>query len=106
MENKSGFTPIGRKCIVFPDPVKTKTAGGIELPGTVVDKQKWQTTKATLIAHGGDAFCNLSGEIPEPGDRVYVSVAAGIFHIGPDKAEYRIVWDDDIAGILTEEIGD
>ena len=88
------------------DPVEEKTAGGIIVkPDIVKDRERWRTIRATLVAAGGLAFTNPTWGDPTPviGDRVYVAVAAGIVHFGPDGREYRIVNDQDIAMILDEE---
>jgi chaperonin GroES len=105
VENRSGVLPVEFKVVVKLDPVEEKTASGLIVkPDIVKDKERWRTIKATLVAIGGTAFTNPSWGEPTPavGDRVYVAVAAGIVHIGPDGDEYRIVNDKDIAGILVE----
>lgn len=106
MENKSGVMPVEYKVVVKLDPVEEKTASGLIFkPDAVKDKERWQTIRATLVAVGGLAFTNpdWGDPTPEPGDRVYVAVAAGIVHKGNDGEEYRICRDQDIAGILIEE---
>jgi co-chaperonin GroES (HSP10) len=87
------------------DPVAEKVGSGLLFkPEMAKEKERWQTIKATLVAAGGLAFTNPDwGEPkPEPGSRVYVAVAAGIVHKHNDM-EFRIVRDQDIAGILIEE---
>jgi chaperonin GroES len=102
VENSSGVTPIEYKVVVLPDPIEEVTQGGIIKPGIVRDREKHRTVKATLIAVGGNAFEDCKPPIPQPGDRVYVAVAAGIIHEGPDGEEYRLVNDKDIVGIIKE----
>ena len=97
-----GFIPIQCKCLVLPDEAVEKI-GSIVVPDSVRDKQKMRTVKATFVAAGGNAFEDYAEPVPVPGDRIYVAVGAGIIHKGPDGREYRIVNDDDIAGILTED---
>lgn len=107
MSNKKpdgpGIIPVEYKVVVLPDEPKDVTSGGIVVPDVVKDKLKWRTSKATLVAVGGNAFQDWQPPIPKPGDRVYVAIAAGIVHVGPDGREYRIVNDKDIAGIIEWE---
>jgi co-chaperonin GroES (HSP10) len=100
--NKSGVVPIEFKVVVLPDPIKEMTEGGLYKPDIVREREKHRTVKATLIAVGGNAFEDCKPPVPQPGDRVYVAVAAGIIHEGPDGKEYRLVNDKDIVGIIKE----
>jgi co-chaperonin GroES (HSP10) len=88
---------------VFPDPVTEKTSGGLYKPDTVRDREKYQTCKATFILASANAFRDWGGYRPEPGHRVYVAVASGLIHEGPDGTLYRIVNDKDVLGRLAEE---
>lgn len=99
----AGIRPVEFKVVVLPDPPRDQTAGGIWKPDVVKDKEKWRTSKATLVAVGGNAFEDWREPIPQVGDRVYVAIASGIVHKGPDGKEYRIVNDKDIAGIIEWE---
>lgn len=101
--NGSGVVPVEDKCIVLPDEIQEKTAGGIIRPDIVREREQYKAVRAELIAVGGNSFQDWQPPIPEPGQRVYVAVAAGIMHTGPDGRKYRIVLDRDIAGIITEE---
>lgn len=103
MENKSGVIPVEYKVVVLPDQPSDRTEGGLWKPDIVKDREKYKTVKATLIAVGGNAFEDCKPPIPKPGDRVYVAVAAGIVHEGPDGKEYRLVNDKDVCGIIVEE---
>ena len=101
VENKSGIKQLCEyKCLVLPDPVEEKTEGGLWKPGMVRDKEKHQTCKATFILKSENAFRDWGGYMPEPGDRVYVAVASGMIHEGPDGTLYRIVNDKDVVGQL------
>lgn len=103
MENKSGFKQLCEfKCLVLPDPVEEKTVGGLYKPQTTMEKEKYRTCKATFILGAEAAFKDWGGYVPEPGDRVYVAVNAGMIHEGPDGQFYRIVMDKDILGQLDE----
>lgn len=102
MENSSGVLPVEYKVVVLPDPVEEKI-GSIHVPDSVKDKLRHRTIKGTFIAGGGNAFEGWNDPVPEPGDRVYIAVGAGIIHEGPDGKEYRLANDKDIVGILVQE---
>ncbi len=103
--NDSGVLATEYKCIVRLDPIEETTSSGLIFkPDIAKEKERWQTIKATLVSKGGLAFTNPDWGNPTPkiGDRIYVAVAAGIVHKRQER-EYRIVRDQDIAGILIEE---
>jgi co-chaperonin GroES (HSP10) len=108
-ENTSGICNLCEyKCLVLPDPVEDKTEGGILYkPDIAKEREKYRTCKATFILAAKAAFQDFGKDgnqsyIPQPGDRVYVAVAAGMFHYGPDGKEYRLVNDKDVVGQLDE----
>lgn len=105
MENNSGIIQLCEyKCLVLPDPVEEVTAGGLYKPRQTVDSEENRTCKATFILGSGSAFTDWPNSYrPEPGDRIYVAVAAGMKHTGPDGLKYRIVNDKDIIGQLDPE---
>jgi len=90
----------------LPDPIEERTAGGALYKAPItMDKEKHRTCKATFILASGSAFEDWPKSYkPEPGDRVYVAVAAGMIHEGLDGQEYRIVNDKDILGALDDAV--
>ena len=85
IENKSGIIELCEyKCVVLPDKVEEKTAGGLFKPDTVREKEKYKTCKATFILRSENAFRDWGGYIPESGDRVLAAVYSGAIHKGPD----------------------
>lgn len=90
------------KCVVLPDLVEEVTAGGIIKAKEAIRLESLKTCKATFIMRSENAFRDWGGYIPEPGDRVYVAVASGMIHEGPDGRTYRIVNDKDVVGQLDE----
>jgi chaperonin GroES len=104
--NTSGIQPLDLRVLVLPDPVETKTAGGIILPDATKEKEKFATMNGTLIAVGVNAWeeaaARSSGFVkPVPGDRVLISKYGGVMLTGDDGKEYRIMNDDDITALLT-----
>jgi len=99
IENKSGYKPLDLVALVLPDPVEAITAGGIIIPESSKEKQKYHTQKATLIAVGKSCFAQWI-EKPEPGTRVLIVQYAGTLIPGKDGKEYRIIREDDIIAEL------
>jgi co-chaperonin GroES (HSP10) len=100
--NKTGLCPIEFKVVVELDEVSEKR-GELFVPLSVRDKEQMMQVKATLIAHGGDAFIEMNEPKPVVGDRVYVAKAAGYAVQGKDGKEYRLMNDNDIAAIIMED---
>lgn len=110
--NASGILPLDHRVLVFRDPVEEKTAGGLYLPPSEMDKQKHATTNATVIAVGGLAWSEAKHDaktfgvdavFPEVGSRVKVGRYTGDNHKGVDGKEYTILNDTDVIALLTEE---
>jgi chaperonin GroES len=103
MENKAKIQPCEYKVLVKPFEVEEKTDGGIIMPDEYRKQQERAQVRGTLIAIGGNAFENWNDPVPEIGQDVYFAKYAGIQVPGEeDDAEYRLLNDKDIAGILIE----
>lgn len=107
--NTSGIVPLDHRVLVLRDPVEEKSKGGIILPDSERDKQKWATTNATVIAAGALAWAEAKHDarqfgidtaFPEPGSRVKVGRHTGDNHTGKDGKEYTIVNDTDVTALL------
>lgn len=108
--NTSGIQPLDLRVLVLPDPVESKTAGGILLPDQHKDREKFATMKATLIAVGANAWEEAASRSPSfikpvPGDRVLISKYGGVLLTGDDGKDYRIMNDDDVTALLIGETG-
>lgn len=106
--NTSGIHPLDLRVLVLPDPVETKSAGGIILPDQHTDREKFATMKATLIAVGENAWEEAAARSskfvrPVPGDRVLISKYGGVLLTGDDGREYRIMNDEDVTALLIGE---
>ena len=107
--NTSGIQPLDLRVLVLPDPVETKTAGGIFLPDQHKEREKFATMKGTLIAVGENAWEEASARSdkfikPVPGDRVLISKYGGVLITGDDGKEYRIMNDEDVTALLIGEV--
>jgi len=102
--NTSGIIPLDMRVLVKPDPVEEVTKGGIILPGSAVEQQKFATVKATLIAAGINAWAEAKRfdgfTPPQPGARVMVAKYGGVNTPGADGVEYRLMNDDDVVALL------
>ncbi len=104
--NTSGIVPLDMRVLVKPDPVEEVTKGGIILAASHVEKEKYATCKATLIAVGVNAWAEARRSpdfiAPEPGDRVLIAKYGGVNLKGYDGDDYRILNDEDLTGLLRE----
>lgn len=104
--NDTGIEPVEYRCVVRLDTLKDddgeqKSAGGIIIPQDRTDRDQMAYTKATLLAHGGNAFSDWKGLIPQVGDRVMVAKYAGITREADPTDLIRLVTDKEILAVLT-----
>ena len=109
--NKSGIYPLDHRVLILPDKVEEKTAGGIIIPISETDKQKYAMTNATVVAVGALAWSEakhdartfgVDAKFPEAGSRVKVGRYTGDRHEGADGEEYTIINDTDVIALLEE----
>ncbi len=105
-KNESGLRPVEFKVLIKPDPVETKTGGGIIIPEKHSDRQQMAQVKGTLVANGGRAFedwTEAERALLVPGARVYFDIYAGINLIGADEADYKLTQDKNVGGLIERE---
>jgi co-chaperonin GroES (HSP10) len=100
MTNQSGIIPIDLRVLVKPDKITNKI-GSVYIPDTSSDRSQMAECRATLVAVGENAFCEMRGRVPVPGDRVLIAKYAGIVTPGDDGEEYRLCNDADICAVLS-----
>lgn len=108
--NTSGIDPIEFKVVILPKKVEEVTKGGVYLPDSAVDSEKFSTTKGKVIAVSGlafnyatpDEYETLGGKKPKPGQTVHYAKYAGVWIKGDDGVEYLVVNDKDILGIAPD----
>jgi chaperonin GroES len=99
--NPSGIAPLDVKVLIQPDRVEEKTAGGIFIPDTTKDREKYATVRGIILATGENAFADWGdARKPSPGDRVVTAQYAGVNIKGLDGEEYRLVNDEDVISLL------
>jgi chaperonin GroES len=105
--NPSGVTPLDLRVVVRPDPVETKTKGGIIIPDETKEREKYATVKGTLIAAGENAWEEAAAALPQ----FHPPSARRPHHDrqiwrhplqGHDGDDYRIMNDEDVIARLEE----
>ena len=98
--NTSGIRPCEFKVLVKPKEVKEKTVGGIIIPESAKEKEKYATMEGEVIAVGALAFTNPDWlDKPKPGDVVLYDKYAGCTVRGTDGYDYKMVNDREIGAI-------
>lgn len=102
--NTSGIKPTGHNVVVQCERVEEKTAGGIILPGSHLDRENIASQKGRMVAKGpssGDFATWPAGtEFPPEGSRVLIKKYAGVEVKGDDGMDYRVCEDKDILAVL------
>ena len=101
--------PCGHRVLVKPLPAESKTASGIVLPASVMEKGQRDQQKGYVIDVGKTAWKAFDRDDPdwEPwakiGDLVLFARYGGKT-VYDGETEYRILMDEDIVAIVSEEI--
>lgn len=99
--NPSGFSALGHRVLLLPDPVEETTASGIILQTQTVEASRNLGVWATVLEIGHEAWKDQSTDFCQVGDRVLVGQYTGIFRESPvDGKIYRFVNDLDIISCL------
>lgn len=112
--------PCGHRVLVKPLPTESKTASGIIMPESVKDKGQRDQQKGHLVSVGSMAWKAFDRDDPdwkpwaEVGDLVLFSRYGGKSLFEPTRdekgqfdggqTEFRILNDEDIAAIVSEDI--
>ena len=91
--------PFGVRVLVKPEEVEQKTDGGIYIPETVMEKDKFAVMIGTLVGVGEIAFTDPDWlDKPKVGDTIIYDRYSGATVTGKDGEEYKLMNDDDIGG--------
>lgn len=95
-----GIKCLEYKVLVRPNEAKAKTAGGLYLPDTVVEKDQHATTEGAVIDISPVAF-SYEHNAPRPvvGSVVIFQRYAGLRVTGNDGVEYRLLNDKDVVAV-------
>lgn len=100
-----GIKPMEYKVLVRPTEVEEKTKGGVFLPDTTKEKEKFGRMEGTLVAVSPMAFI-FEGDWPEdaqkpqPGDKVVFAKYNAEPIKGKDGVEYWIMRDSSIIAVM------
>lgn len=103
----SKITPTHFKLLVEPKAVEEKTSGGIFIPETKQDADKFAQTEGRIVAMSHLAFTYVTkdeweGRKPKVGDLVMHVKYGGSRVKGRDGKEYVIIKDEDVYAIIEE----
>lgn len=102
--NTSGINPTGHQVLVKMEKVAEKTASGIHLPQSVIDRENIASVKGIMVAAGptaGDyAEWPAGQEFLPVGARVLLRKFAGVEVKGNDGADYRVCEDKEVLAAL------
>lgn len=102
--NASGIRPTEYKVLVLPKAVEMKTAGGLLLPETKIEKDSFARQEGVLVAVSPMAFTNPDWvDPPKVGDRVMFSKYNADEVQGRDGATYWIMKDTAIVAVMENE---
>ena len=106
--NPSGLQPVEYKILILPEQaeetderLKSAKAAGLVLIDKTTEREKMAQVKGRLVAAGGNAFEDWSGQVPQVGDVVYFAKYAGYIIKGDDGQEFRLANDKDVSAIVT-----
>ena len=98
--NNSGIWPCEYKVLIQPKRVDEKTIGGIIIPESAKEKEKYVTVEGVLVAVGAIAFTDPDWlDKPKVGDTVLYDKYAGTTIKGRDGEEYRLINDKEIGAV-------
>lgn len=102
---RPGLSPFGFNLLVAMEPIQKSSPGGIQLPDSVIEKQRIVQVRGRLIAVSPVAFdfASFPAETkPRIGDAVMIAKLSGILTEGADGNEYRIISDKDLVCTIDE----
>ena len=101
MVNESGFQPVEYKVLIAPSEVEEVSKGGIIIPESAKEKEKFAKAEGIIVAIG--AICFTEPEwlhCPKVGDTVLFDKYAGCLVKGKDGKSYRLISDKEIGAIV------
>lgn len=91
-----------------PKDVEKVTKGGIFIPDSSQERERYATTEGVIVAVGPAAFTEFTreewdGRQPRVGESVIYAKYAGLHVTGDDGVEYVLMNDEDLAAIRRKE---
>jgi len=102
--NVSGISPFEYKVVLKVKEQEEKTEGGILLPDSIKEKEKYAISYGTLVAIGEIAFTDPDWlDKPKLGDFLMFDKYAGTLVKGNDGQDYRVMNDKEIVAKIDKE---
>lgn len=104
--NNSGIRPVEYKVLVLPKEVERKTAGGLLLADSTVEKEEFGRMEGIMVAVSPMAFSfpDWPADVPKPqvGQRVMFARYQADKVIGRDGLDYWIMSDRSVIATIEE----
>lgn len=105
MPNESGLSPVEYNVVVRMDVVEDKTASGLYIPQTKVDRDELSADEGTIVAVSPHAFSYAEwpegAEPPKVGDRILMAQFDGrIWRRGVNT--YRLIKDKSVIAVVEQ----
>lgn len=106
--NPTGIEPVEFKVLIEVDEIDDKSAGGLYLPQSTMEREQLGCDSGTLIAVSKMAFFDWSGTVPKVGDRVIFEKYAGtlVHYRNVEQkfvGKYRLCKCEQIYAVIKEE---
>ncbi len=104
-----GIRPVRDLILVLPEENITQKEMKIQLPEFIKDKQKMQQIFGTIVAMGEGAFKYEEKQygvrpVVKVGDRIMFARYGGMIVTGADKVKYRMISDDDVVAVVSDDV--
>lgn len=98
--------PCGHRILVKVQQTERKTASGIVLPDSAVEKNQRDQVKGVITAIGSNAWKAFDDGSPWAalGDLVLFSRYGGKIVFDDDGTEYRVLQDEDVVAVVSEAV--
>lgn len=98
--------PCGHRVLVKVQPTERKTAGGIVIPDSALEKNQRDQQKGELIAVGENAWKSFDDGTPwaATGDLILFSRYGGKIVFDEDGTEFRILNDEDVVAVVSPNV--
>lgn len=105
MSNESGISPVEYNIVVRMDVVEERTASGLFIPQSKVERDELSADEGTIVAVSPHAFTYASdwpeGSMPKVGDRVLMAMFDGrIWKRGGQT--YRLIKDKSVIAVIQQ----
>lgn len=108
-QNPSGIHPTEYNVLVKVEAVQEVTSGGVILADETKDRKQAFWTRGHIVAVSPLAFTYErwpeGSRVPQVGDNVLITKAAGNVVEGVDGEEYKLIKDKDINAVIGDPVG-